>query len=172
MGRVSVSIGIVASMVVLLMATTVRPRAQTPEQTPPRKIPGINAPDAFPLACVDCHRNKDGVDFRISALMKQWVVKVSPKLMTAAQAAAPPGMKLAGKHPKVDFALANIPGGCTPCHGRNSESAPPFSRLMHSVHVATGANRYVTEYQGECTHCHKLNVSRGQWTTPSGPEKP
>ena len=93
--------------------------------------------------------------------------------MTAAQAAAPPGMKLAGKHPKVDFALANIPGGCTPCHGRNSESAPPFSRLMHSIHVAAGANnRFVTEFQGECTHCHKLNVSRGQWTTPSGPEKP
>jgi len=29
----------------------------------------------------------------------------------------------------------------------------------------------MTLFQGECTHCHKLDAMTGKWSMPSGPEK-
>jgi len=59
-----------------------------------------------------------------------------------------------------------------PCHGRQSSIAPPFARMIHAIHFTRGAtNNFVRFFGGECTHCHKLNVAKGQWTIPSGPER-
>ena len=50
--------------------------------------------------------------------------------------------------------------------------APPFARLMHAIHlVGAQDSHYMTFYQGECTHRHKLDQKSGAWSLPSGPEK-
>lgn len=146
-----------------------------PAQTAPpaRKIPGITTEDAFPRACVDCHTNHPemNLDARISSLMKGWNDKVEPALLAKAQAAAPTGVTLKGKHPVAAFALKNIPAGCLTCHSKKSTLAPPFAQMLHRIHLTGGEeNHFLTAYQGECTHCHKLNVSTGLWSMPSAPE--
>lgn len=58
------------------------------------------------------------------------------------------------------------------CHSATAKTAPKFSRLVHRIHLTDGdANHFVTEFQSECTHCHKLDLGSGEWTAPSGPEK-
>lgn len=146
-----------------------------PGQGPPpaRKIPGITTQDAFPRGCVDCHTNQPQInlDPRFSTLMKEWTIKVEPKLLALAQSAAPKGVTLKGKHPPADFALKNIPAGCMTCHGKKSALAPPFAQLLHKIHLGGGdENHFLTVYQGECTHCHKLNLTTGLWSMPSAPE--
>jgi hypothetical protein len=145
-------------------------------QAPPpvRKIPGITAEDQFPHACVDCHINRPdmNMDVRLSTHMKEWNNKVDPALLAKAQECAPTGLTLKGKHPIVTDALKNIPAGCLKCHGKASTEAPPFSRMLHLIHLSGGEkNHFLTMFQGECTHCHKLNMSTGKWSLPSGPEK-
>lgn len=145
-----------------------------PPPPPPRAIPAITAPDMFPNGCVDCHVHRAdlGLDVRLSTLMKQWCEGAPPKLATAAQASAPAGVKLAGKHPEVAEALADVPRRCLECHGADAQDAPPFGRLMHRVHLTGGEeNHFLTMFQGECTHCHKLDVVTGAWRLSSGPEK-
>lgn len=138
-----------------------------------RKIPGINAPDPFPNACVSCHVNmpEQNMDARFSTLMKGWREKVEPGLLAKAQAAAPAGVTLKGKHPAITSALRNIPDGCLKCHGAESKKAPPFARMIHLVHLTGGdENHFMTMFQGECTDCHKLNATTGAWSIPSAPE--
>ena len=144
-----------------------------PAQPSPRKIPGINAPDLFPNACVSCHTNmpERGVDARISTMINAWREKVDPALLAKAQAAAPAGVTLKGKHPAATTALKNIPAGCIKCHGSDSEKAPPMARMSHLIHLAGGdQNSFLAVSQGECTHCHKLNLETGAWSIPSAPE--
>ena len=139
-----------------------------------RKIPGVTAPDLFPNSCIDCHVNHTDikVDARFSTQIARWNEKVEPELLAKAQAAAPEGMTLKGKHPKMGVKFDNIPAGCINCHNRDSEGAPPFSRMMHLIHLTGGdKNPFLTEYHGECTNCHKLNLTTGRWAFPSGPEK-
>ena len=148
---------------------------EKPPQAPPpaRKIPGITTEDAFPRGCVDCHINypQMNVDARLSSLMKVWTTSVDTALLAKAQASAPRGVTLKGKHPPVAFALKNIPASCLTCHSKKSTLAPPFSQLLHSIHLTGGdQNHFMTMFQGECTHCHKLNRSTGEWTMPSSPE--
>jgi len=141
---------------------------------PPRVIPGITAKDAFPRACVDCHINYPDLklDAHLSTFMKQWNVKVEPSLLRKAAAAAPPGLTLQGQHPGVAGALRDIPAGCLVCHGKTSKMAPPFARMLHAIHLTGGKdNHFLTMFQGESTHCHKLNADTGAWSIPSGPEK-
>jgi hypothetical protein len=138
-----------------------------------RKIPGITTQDAFPRGCVDCHTNHPelNLDARFSTLMKEWNIKVEPGLLAKAQAAAPKGVTLKGKHPAVAYALKNIPEGCLTCHSKKSTQAPPFAQMLHKIHLTGGEeNHFLTMYQGECTHCHKLNSSTGQWSLASSPE--
>lgn len=153
--------------------------AQTGEGGPPpprpaRKIPGINAEDRFPHACVDCHIDyvEMKMDTRFSTMMKQWSEKVSPSLLEKAQAAAPEGVTLRGRHPAMPGLLSNIPAKCLPCHGKSSKTAPPFAKLMHLIHL-TGdeENHFMTVFQGECTDCHKLDLPSGEWSIPSAPER-
>lgn len=145
-----------------------------PTLPPARKIPGITAPDSVPHACVNCHINypEMNLDARFSTQMARWSEKVEPTLLAKAQASAPQGMILKGKHPKTTGGFNNIPAQCLVCHGKDSRRAPPFARMLHLIHLTGGEeNHFLTIYQGECTHCHKLDMSTGRWTLPSAPEK-
>jgi len=123
---------------------------------------------------VDCHINytEMNMDTRLSTLLSQWSEEVEPGLLAKAQAACPEGLTLKGKHPAAAFSLKNIPSGCLTCHGAKSTKAPPFARLMHSIHLTGGEKSpYLTLFQGECTLCHKLDAASGALSIPSGPEK-
>jgi hypothetical protein len=88
------------------------------------------------------------------------------------QAFAPKEMTLEGNHPPVTAALKDIPASCAKCHNANSKVIPPFAPLMHGVHLAKGdQSEFVQRFQGECTHCHKLNKATGTWSLPSGAGK-
>lgn len=158
------------------MAMMVAQEGQQPAQQPPpaRKIPGITVPDNFPHACVDCHLNyvEMKLDTRFSTLMQHWTEMTEPKLLQKARAAAPEGLKVTGKHPPVGNIYDDIPGKCLVCHNRESKIAPPFARMLHKIHLTGGEeNHFLTLFQGECTHCHKLDQATGRWVIPSGPEK-
>ncbi len=158
-----------------LAATSVMPaggRAQEEAPSAVRAIPGITAEDPFPGACVSCHVVlPDGRDVRVSTMMTRWTETVDPPLLAHARASVGPGTRLAGVHPEVASALADIPGGCLSCHRDPSSPAPPFSRLMHQVHLTGGEeSTFLTMFQGECTYCHKLDATTGAWSIPSGPE--
>lgn len=141
-----------------------------------RKVPGIIAPDAFPKACVDCHVAKPAglpSDARLSSALAKWTAgKVDAGLLAQAQGAAPAGLKLKGKHPDAEDSLTDIPVGCQDCHSDDSKKAPPLARMVHRIHLTGGEqNAFMTVYQGECTHCHKLDAKTGAWSVPSGAEK-
>lgn len=145
-----------------------------PPMPPARQIPGITAEDMFPRGCVDCHINRPeiGRDVRISTIMREWSREVEPKFLEKAQAAAPEGTTLVGKHPAGAEKITDIPAGCLKCHGRSSQTAPSFSRMMHLYHLTGGdENPFPSVFKGECTHCHKLNKTTGAWSIPSAPEK-
>jgi hypothetical protein len=161
------------SMGVLLASA---PFAGEKGQAPPpaRKIPGITAQDRYPNACVDCHINYAEIklDTRFSTLMRRWTEKVDPQVLAKAQASAPKGVVLRGKHPGGNAALGDIPGKCLVCHRKGSTATPPFASLIHSLHLTGGEeNHFLTLFQGECTHCHKLEMATGRWTIPSAPER-
>lgn len=149
-------------------------QANHPPPPPPlREVPGLTAPDPHPNGCVDCHTNMKqyNMDVRISTLMGQWTQGVEPKLLAAAKAAAADSNKITGKHPKLSDPGKDVPHRCLMCHGKSSTMAPPFARLLHLVHLVGGeSNLYVSYYQADCTHCHKLNQTTGAWSIPSATE--
>jgi len=165
-------LGFSGSIAMLLTGAPARLAAQEPTPPPPRAIPGINADDPFPVACVSCHTVlPDGRDVRLSTLTTQWTHGVDSLLLAAAQSAAPQGLVLKGRHPDVTSAFADIPARCLTCHARTSTMAPPFARLVHLVHLTPGpTNVYLSMFRGECTYCHKLDKATGAWSIPSGPE--
>ena len=126
----------------LLMGAWFTPLTAQDQSNQARKIPGITAPDLFPNSCIDCHVNHTDikVDARFSTQIARWTEKVEPELLAKAQAAAPEGMTLKGKHPKMGVNFNNIPAACINCHSKDSEGAPPFSRMMHLIH-SPGATR-------------------------------
>lgn len=137
---------------------------------PAAKIPGITAKDSYPRACVDCHVTRAGMPGALSATMKQWATKVDPAVLAKAQASAPKGMTLKGKHFLAP--VKDVPTACLKCHAKGSKVAPPFASMMHAIHLTGGeANPFLTTFQGECTNCHKLNLTTGEWSLPSGAEK-
>lgn len=156
-----------------------RERVQAPQGAPgahpappARSIPGVNAPDRFPRVCVDCHVVLPEADVRISTLMNRWREGVGPALMVKARAAAPSGAVLSGRHPHVPEALSDVPAACLTCHGKDAKDAPPFAAMIRLVHLSGGeGNHFMTIFQGECTHCHKLDADSGRWRLASGPER-
>lgn len=164
-----------AGVVVLALGVPIGLAAQA-GPPPPRAIPGITTEDRFPGACVDCHVRypDEGLDVRFSVLTTAWRDSVEPKLMETARATSRAGVTLTGRHPEVDQEdLSNIPGSCIGCHRRRTDEAPDFSRLVHKIHLEGGSeNPFLTVFQGECTHCHKLETRLGSWRIPSGPERP
>jgi len=170
-----VAAALAAIVVVASVASVVRSQTGDSEGGPPptpapREIPGINAPDPHPNGCVDCHvkMTEPPMDVRISTLMGQWMEGVEPKLLAAAKAAASDPATITGKHPKVG--VTNVPKACLICHGASSTKAPPFARLMHVVHLTGEGNMYMAHFQGDCTHCHKLDQATGTWSIPSAKE--
>ncbi len=136
-----------------------------------RKIPGITAKDPYPRGCVDCHVNRADMPVPLSARMKEWSDKVDPKLLARLQPFAPNGTTLKGKHPNVTAMIKEIPGGCLKCHARGSKIAPPFTTMIHGIHLTGGdSNTFLTTFQGECTFCHKL-TKVPEWSMPSAGEK-
>ena len=135
-----------------------------------RRIPGITAKDVYPRACVDCHVKGPEMPAPLSLTIKQWSTKVESSLLAKAQSAAPKGVTLKGKH--FGAPVKDVPASCLKCHANGSKVAPPFATMMHAIHLTGGeANPFLTTFQGECTHCHKLNAKNGEWSIPSGPEK-
>ena len=164
--------------IVLVLAAVFATAAagQTPATSPTptvRAIPGITAKDLYPSGCVDCHvAGKDG-DKRLSTLMTQLAGAVHAALLVKTKAASVDPAKIKGKHLPIPNVKANIPQSCLKaCHKKGSTIAPPFGLLLHSIHLAGGSqNKFMTTYQGECTHCHKLDPKTGAWKIPSGAEK-
>jgi hypothetical protein len=144
---------------ILLVVPAVSPAA-------PRAIPAINAPDAFPAACVGCHVK----EHRISGLLARWNGKVDAKRLAAMQGFVPKGITLKGKHPTVP--VKDVPASCLKCHAAASKTIPPLAPLMHGVHFGRGdASDFIAKFGGECTHCHKFDKTSGTWRMPSGPEQ-
>jgi mono/diheme cytochrome c family protein len=137
-----------------------------------RMIPGVTGEDPFPRGCVDCHAPRGGPRLAapLSALMRQWYEAIPPGLQLAG-GSAPAGMRPEGRHPRSERALRDIPAGCLTCHGPNSRRATAFGPLVHIIHLRGGIqNRYLSDFGGECTYCHKLDTATGQWRVPSAPE--
>ena len=137
-------------------------------------VPAAAAADPYANGCVDCHvvYKDKGLDERLSVALKAWSAgKIEPGLLAKAKASAPAGLTLKGKHPAAEDSLEDIPGACLDCHSSGSKKAPPFSRLIHLVHLTGAKNTFVTMFKGDCTHCHKLDSKTGEWSLPSGPEK-
>lgn len=172
MGHVFACLRLVSLSVVLALGFPGLVAAQDDAPPPLPAIPGITTEDPFPMACVSCHVVlPDGMDVRLSTLMREWTTEVGPILLEAAQDASPGSLNLAGRHPEVEASLESIPAACLMCHGRDATLAPPFARLMHRIHLVGGeSNHFVTMFQGECTYCHKLDPESGSWSIPSGPE--
>lgn len=141
----------------------------------PRQVPGLTSADKHPNGCVDCHIvYKDrGHDERLSVKLKAWTAgNIEPGLLAQTKASMPAGVAVKGKHPEAEDSLEDIPAACLDCHDSGSKKAPPFARLLHLVHLKGDAkNPFMSVYQGECTHCHKLNAKTGEWSLASGPEK-
>jgi nitrate reductase cytochrome c-type subunit len=135
----------------------------------------VAAVDPYPNGCVSCHvvDKAKGVDRRLSVALAKWNAgKIDAGLLAKAKASAPAGLALKGKHPSAEDSLESIPEGCLDCHSADSKKAPPFSRLLHLVHLTGGAtNSYVTTFKSDCMNCHKLGTQTGEWSMPSGPEK-
>jgi len=140
-------------------------------------VPAVSyaAGDPFPNACVSCHTvdKAKGADHRLSVALAEWSAgKVDAKLLAQSKASAPAGVAIKGKHPAAEDSLEDIPGACLDCHDSGSKKAPPFSRLMHLVHLTGGTdNVFVTTFKGDCRNCHKLNEKTGEWSIPSGSEQ-
>lgn len=134
----------------------------------------VHSADAIPNACVSCHvvDKATGKDHRISTALKGWTAgKIDAELLAQTKASMPAGVAAKGKHPVADDSLEDIPALCMDCHDAGSKKAPPFTRLMHLVHLTGARNEFVTTFKGDCTACHKLEARTGEWSIPSGPEK-
>ena len=146
-----------------------------PMKLPPaRKIPGLTMEDKFPKGCVDCHINMPDInqDERISTLMSRWYKNAGAKLLDKAKAVTQSGIGLKGIHPPASESLKDIPAACIACHSEKDSKAPPLVPLLHSIHLTGGEdNHFLTIFQGECTHCHKMDPGKGIWSTPSNPER-
>lgn len=162
-----------------ILSTTVMTRAEVPAAgnveslAPARPIPGLTTGDLYPEGCVGCHINMPelGIDARLSTVLKQLSQQVPPPLLATARKAVDPGIELTGRHPPVPFALQDIPRACILCHRSLAGTAPVFNRLIHLIHLRRDDNNhFFSQFQGECTHCHKFDPKTGQWSIPSHPE--
>jgi len=147
---------------------------EAPERPPTRSIPSITAEDQFPNACVDCHINyvEMNMDTRLSTLMTRWSKAVEPAILEIAQAVAGPDLPLLGVHPLVDTASNDIPTVCLGCHQLGGNGVVPLAPLLHKIHLTPGNGEvFLSVFQGECTHCHKLDQATGRWQIPRGREE-
>ncbi len=108
-------------------------------------LPGINADDAHPKGCVDCHRAEGGNDYRINVFL----AKVKD-------------------HPDVNPFTKNVPDDCAMCHKQGAPTGA-LSLIIHKSHYANpGENHFVSGYQGSCLECHELDIDSGAMSVKSG----
>jgi cytochrome c553 len=140
--------------------------AETPD------IPGITVEDTMPNGCVDCHRRDGSESSPLKLLIKEWTKEVSSELLEKAQAAAPAGVELKGKHADTVAMTNTVPKDCLVCHSEEMSKAlgaPELARLMHLIHLVGGEeNEFISEYEGQCVHCHTLNKETGELTIKNG----
>lgn len=137
-------------------------------------IPSITTPDRTPHACVDCHKTypEMEIDGRLTTALAGWKKDTDPRILEKARAAAPAGRTLAGRHPDISALVKIVPDDCLMCHSRDSWAAPPFTKLLHAIHLVGGTeNHFLTLANGTCTSCHKLDEKTGTWLLGSGEEK-
>ena len=160
---------IMIAFAIISKATSEEPKAPTE----PRKIPGITDKDQFPNSCVSCHKNYPDMkyDARLSTVLAAWKENVTPAILAKAQSIAPDGITLRGKHPYVAKPDDNIPEACNKCHGKSMKTAFQLSKLIHVIHLTGGKdNHFLTMFNGECTHCHKLDLKTGLWSVMNAKE--
>lgn len=104
----------------------------------------INIDDRFPAGCVDCHVELPDRDVRIGPL-------------------------LAGSgHPETDNHEKRIPDGCRTCHSEGGDGEA-LSAVLHRIHFGKGSDsHFVTEFGGNCLHCHEMDPASGRVTVKSG----
>ncbi len=166
MGKRAIHLIVVVSLI-LAVGSMFAAFSQGKEAEIPR-IPGITVEDTRPNGCVDCHREDGSEKPALKTLIKEWTEEVPSELLEKAQAAAPAGVELKGKHADIVAMIANIPMDCLTCHSEKMSkaiNAPELARLMHLIHFAGGEeNEFITEYEGQCVQCHTLNKETGELT--------
>jgi hypothetical protein len=106
---------------------------------------------------VDCHLNYGAEDgLALQHLLKQDREGGSPACKEVA-GSAPPGLTLRANTRSSRHAQ-NIPAACLRATAA-PQVAPPFSTMLHTIHL-TGGDNFLT-LLGQCTHCHKLNATAG-----------
>jgi len=120
-----------------------------------------------PSACVVCHTKTADGDHSMSAIIAGMVKGVDAKLLAKAQAAAPEGATLKGKHMNVASMVKSVPDGCVKCHNDKSKMAPPMGRMLHMIHL-TGEDNHFAKL-GTCTSCHSLDEKTGVQSITNGP---
>jgi hypothetical protein len=103
-------------------------------------LPGINAPDAQPKGCIDCHINAGGKDFRLTKVLG--------------------GIK--GGHPDVGKLVKTVPMDCLKCHYA-SAMAPVLGSMTHRNHYQNQVNNdFLVLDKGSCLSCHTVDVNSGK----------
>lgn len=102
--------------------------------------------DPYPEGCVSCHVQTEGADMRLSTLLE---------------------MK---GHARGANRTVEVPTGCNRCHAPDGEGVAPSTRsLVHSIHFEYPLeNTFVTQYGGECTHCHAMDGATGKAVIKTG----
>lgn len=160
-------------LAIVLIAISYNILTPAPQENQLRNIPGLTSADMFPMACVSCHKNYPDMkmDARLTTIFKDLAEKVDPAKLAKYQAAAPEGVTLKGKHPTKTNENTSIPEDCNKCHGKSMKSALPLGQLIHIAHLTGGKdNKYMTMFNGDCTHCHKFDSKMGTWSHPNGKE--
>jgi hypothetical protein len=110
-------------------------------------LPGVTVDDDHPNGCVDCHGKVDDHD---------------EDLLNVA-------VKNFGKHPPIDKIVKKAPDDCVKCHKEGSK-AGAMSDITHKNHFSKGKeNNFVLYYNGECLHCHSIDLATGAMVVKSGP---
>ncbi|MEI6874414.1 MAG: hypothetical protein WCL50_04695 [Spirochaetota bacterium] len=111
-------------------------------------LPGLTSSDDHPRGCVDCHIDAgEGRDYRLNKTVN--AIKNHPSITTA-------------------FKNANIPDSCLLCHKEGSKLGF-LGKNLHRAHYANLLkSRFVSDYQGSCLNCHKLDLSTGAMNLKSG----
>jgi len=111
------------------------------------QLPGVNAEDAHPNGCVDCHSQGADSDSRLNVSLKE----------------------LSG-HPPIDAMVKTVPDDCMTCH-KAGAYAGALSTITHKSHYANpDENYFVTGYGGLCLECHSVNLTTGMVSVKNGPK--
>jgi len=149
--------------------------AEGSDAAPPglAEMPGLTVEDRFPRGCVDCHINMPQInqDERLSSVMSNWTLQVPPEILKKTRLVVGNDKPLKGRHPRSDQMFQAIPRNCLNCHENGSGSIVPIIPLIHLIHLSGGEkNHYLSLFEGQCTHCHKLEPNTGTMTVPIADE--